>query len=722
MVHVSEETGTVGGWALDVATGEVVLTAGARRIYGVDRQRLTVGHWLALYHPAERSELRTTVDRAVETGAETTGSWRLRSSDGTYRRVDLEMTPVAADGEVTTVQGTVSDAAARERRDRQLRQYRDLLDSLDDAVFIIDQDRTVVDANERALANVDRTDETVGEPIMPLVEAYAADSADAAAFERALETALDDGATSPDPVEMTLAVDGARPVFDYRLSCVSTRSSAAADTPARAVAVVAREITDQAAQAAELRQLRDLFDEVERIADIGAWEYDPETDTPTNTAGARRVYGVDPEADLSLAEAFEFFHPEDRERLRDRFETCLETGEPYELDARLTRADGERRWVAACGERVQTADGHPVIRGYIQDITDEMERLDRLEQIETLFEHTQDMLFIVSHSDGSFVVERVNAAFEDATGLSTEDLQGKTPSEVFGDERGRETEETYRRCVETGDPLDYEETVSAAKLPARASPTDDGLTHWETRIAPVEADGGVDWIVGATRDVSERKRRVRALERTNERLDEFASIVSHDLHTPLSVAEGRLDLAREACENEHPQLDAVADAIDRSQALVDDLLTLVRSGETVEHAEPVSLANLAERCWDVTPTAEASLAVETDRTVAADAGQLRQLLANLFGNAVEHGGDDVTVTVGDLPDGDGFYVADDGSGIPETHRDRLFEAGHSTAEDGAGLGLRIVERIAAAHGWTVSATTSDAGGARFELTGADTAE
>ena len=716
---MSETTGTAGGWTLDTATGEVVLTAGARRVYDVDRQQLPVGQWLALYHPAERSEIRATVDRVAETSTETTGSWRLRSSDGTYRRVSHEMTPVAAGGEVTAVQGTVSDVMARGRRDRQLRQYRDLLDSLDDAVFVVDQDLTVVDANERALANVDRTEETIGEPIVPLVETYAADSADAAAFERALETALDEGETSPDPVEMTLAVDR-RPVFEYQFSPISTLS--ADDDGARAVAVVARDVTGRKTRTAELRRTRDLLAEMEHIADIGAWEVDPETDDAINTAGARRIYGVDPDADLSLEEAFEFYHPEDRARLRDRFEACLETGEPYELDVGLTRADGERRWVTARGERVQTDDGRPVVRGYIRDITEETERLDRLERAETLFEHTQDMLFVVSHSDGSFAVERVNAAFEDATGLSTEEIRGMTIREVLGPERGRETEEMYRRCVETGEPLSYEETVDTETFPGAEAPTDDGLTYWETRIAPVESDGDVGWIVGATRDINERTQRVQALERTNERLDEFASIVSHDLHTPLSVAAGRLELAREACENEHPQLDAVADAIDRSQALVDDLLTLARGGETVERAEPVSLADLAERCWGVTPTAEASLAVETDRTVTADAGQLRQLLANLFENAVEHGGDDVTVTVGALPDGDGFYVADDGSGIPEAHRDRLFEAGHSTAEDGAGLGLRIVERIAAAHGWTVSVTTSDAGGARFEVTDVETAE
>ena len=86
-------------------------------------------------------------------------------------------------------------------------------------------------------------------------------------------------------------------------------------------------------------------------------------------------------------------------------------------------------------------------------------------------------------------------------------------------------------------------------------------------------------------------------------------------------------------------------------------------------------------------------------------------------DTAEHGGADVTVTVGALDDG--FYVADDGHGIPESMRETVFEAGYSTAEDGTGFGLRIVERVADAHGWTVDAAESEGGGARFEVRGVE---
>lgn len=95
---------------------------------------------------------------------------------------------------------------------------------------------------------------------------------------------------------------------------------------------------------------------------------------------------------------------------------------------------------------------------------------------------------------------------------------------------------------------------------------------------------------------------------------------------------------------------------------------------------------------------------------------------NLFRNAVEHGGTDVTVQIGELPNKNGLYIEDDGKGIPPDDRDRIFESGYSTADDGTGLGLAIVRRIVEAHGWTLAVTESAEGGTRFEITEIEFAE
>jgi signal transduction histidine kinase len=89
----------------------------------------------------------------------------------------------------------------------------------------------------------------------------------------------------------------------------------------------------------------------------------------------------------------------------------------------------------------------------------------------------------------------------------------------------------------------------------------------------------------------------------------------------------------------------------------------------------------------------------------------------LFRNAVEHGGSNVTIRVGALADGAGFYVADDGVGIPESDRDVVFEYGYTTAEDGTGFGMAIVKEIVDAHGWEIRVTEEADGGTCFEITG-----
>ena len=216
-------------------------------------------------------------------------------------------------------------------------------------------------------------------------------------------------------------------------------------------------------------------------------------------------------------------------------------------------------------------------------------------------------------------------------------------------------------------------------------------------------------------------RRSAELERQNERLEEFASVVSHDLRNPLNVAQGRVELAREECDSVH--LDAAAKAHDRMDTLISDLLALARQGERVSETEPVDLAAVVESCWLNVDTADATLAVETDLTLLADESRLQQLIENLMRNAVEHGGDGVAVAVGTLADGDGFFVADDGPGIPPEKRGDAFDAGYSTSADGTGFGLRIVKQVATAHGWQVwIADDPELGGARFEVSGVDVAE
>ena len=216
-------------------------------------------------------------------------------------------------------------------------------------------------------------------------------------------------------------------------------------------------------------------------------------------------------------------------------------------------------------------------------------------------------------------------------------------------------------------------------------------------------------------DIDRLVQRERELKRERDRLDEFVKVAAHDLRNLLNVANGRIELAKSECESEH--LSDAADRIVRSVDLLDDLLSLARSGEQIGEMESVELDSLVQDCLIHAETADATISYELDCTIQADRSRLKQLLENLIQNAVEHGGPNATIRVGELPNG--FYIEDDGPGIPVEDRDKVFDVGFSTNQDGTGLGLNIVKQIADAHQWEVSLTDGQDGDSLFEIKGVE---
>ena len=249
--------------------------------------------------------------------------------------------------------------------------------------------------------------------------------------------------------------------------------------------------------------------------------------------------------------------------------------------------------------------------------------------------------------------------------------------------------------------------VASTGLTAEVGVTAAGGRQYALRQVDTD-DGGYLLLT----DVSATVERRRALEAENDRLEGFARTVSHDLRNPLEVAQSRLMAARETGDEIHFEKTEAAHT--RIRELVEDVLTLARSGRAISGTEPVDLAAVVTDAWASVDAESARLSMEDDLgTVTADRERLQTLFENLFRNSIEHAGADVTISVAstDL----GFVVGDDGPGIPPDRRDEVFEAGVSTGNGTTGLGLSIVNEIAVAHGWTVSLTDSPDGGAQFEF-------
>jgi len=480
-----------------------------------------------------------------------------------------------------------------------------------------------------------------------------------------------------------------------------------------------RDTTARRERERELERARDLFERTERIADVGGWEIDTETMDVFWTDSLFERFGLDADEMPSLEDALDVYHDADRPIVESAIEDALDSGEPFDVDVRFRRPDGEMRWLRVRGAPTVEDGAVVALRGAVRDITDQRARESELEQshesFKALFNGMNDTAWVID-MDGTF--RAVNDAAVETTGYSRAELLSMTPHDI---DAGLD-DDVLTNLVETmpDDGVQVVETVHETKngehIPVEISSS---LVSYQ----------GEEAVLSIGRDISNRKKR-------EEQLEQFASIVSHDLRNPLSVAEGKLELARDECDSEY--LDSVARAHDRMDALIEDLLTLAREGKDVGDIEAVDLADLVESCWQNVATAETTLEIDTEQAIRADRSRLQQLVENLVRNAVEHsstspqsqapddtvehGSTGVTITIGELETG--FYVEDDGAGISADDWDEVFEAGYSTAGEGTGFGLAIVKRITDAHGWSIRVTEGTEGGTRFEITGvafADTA-
>ena len=303
--------------------------------------------------------------------------------------------------------------------------------------------------------------------------------------------------------------------------------------------------------------------------------------------------------------------------------------------------------------------------------------------------------------------------------LDPEETHGKTDPEVFrhDPDAAREAHEDDLRVVETGEPIrDKVERFG-----------DPGGDHWSevTKVPWRDGDGDVQGVVGYAHDVSGRVETERKLEKQKRRFDQFASYVSHDLRTPLQISVGALERAREGHD---AAFDRIERANERIEEILEDLSALSKGDRSnVDLSEEVlevlnvgvsttEVAPLVERVWSVHGTDEATLEVDVPEgtEIITEAENVRPLVENLLKNALDHAGSDVTVRVGARDRG--FFVADDGPGIPESEREKILEAGYTTTEDGTGTGLAIVTETADQQGWDIAVDESDDGGARFEFT------
>ena len=815
LMRLTEFAGDTGGFELNRESGTVLLTAGARRIIGrPDQSNIPQEEAIELFHPDDREDIQQTLEEGFKTGERLHRRWRLQPDGGDERVLDLTITPVTENGDVTKLRGAGHDITDRQERQRELRLLQQAIDDAKVSITLADPsqpDAPLVYVNDafeemtgyppeemlgrncRFLQGEDTDPEKVAalreainneEPISVELRNYRKDgtvfwnrltvtpiyddhgqlirylgtqediterkerereineerrfieqsldalqdlfyvlntdgtlrrwndrTADVTGYsdselegiqatellpEDEHETILEAIGTPLADREATVeahlrTADGKRLPYEFTGAQLTDE-----DGTVTGLVGIGRDLTERRQHDQRFRALVKESNDVISIVDAdGRYQY--------QSPSLERILGHDP-AETEGDTVWEYIHPDDRERGLEEFEMWVQNPSNAldRIEYRARHADGSWRWMEAEGN---DQFDNPAVEGYVvnsRDITERKQREQELQELksqyETLIENFPDGAVYLIDTDLEYV--RVGGKELRNVGLSPDDLEGTKPHALFPEQIGDELVHYYEEALDG--------TASMFEQEYRGE-------RYRIQTVPVRTDGEkIEYVMAVSQNVSERVEDKRELEHQNERLEEFASIVSHDLRNPLQVANGRLKLIREECESDH--IDDVAQALDRMDALIEDVLTLAREGEQVHETDSVGLANAAKNSWQTVNTGQAALETDTSRSVEADQSRLRQLFENLYRNAVEHAGDDVTVSVGTMDDG-GFYVADTGSGIPESERNEVFEAGYSTSENGTGFGLGIVERIAEAHGWEITVTESEQGGARFEFTG-----
>ncbi|NUB93036.1 PAS domain-containing protein [Haloterrigena sp. SYSU A558-1] len=362
----------------------------------------------------------------------------------------------------------------------------------------------------------------------------------------------------------------------------------------------------------------------------------------------------------------------------------------------------------------------------LEAIEDEIRTEKR--RFESLFQNAPSAAADIQYADGEPTIDRANAVFEDLVDHTSADAQGKNLFEVVP---LRETETEAAVATHVAENEIYRDEVTVDRP--------DGRGHYKLRVIPYEVGKEGERAFALYTDVTELRRTqqelaesVDQLEASNERLEQFAYAVSHDLQEPLRMVSSYLQLLEDRYradldEEAEEFIDFAVDGADRMRAMIENLLEYSRVTTRGDPLEPTDAAAvLDDVLTDLEPRIEetdATITVDELPTVTADGDQLAQVFRNLLSNALKYSGDEPPqVHVGVERTGDEwrFAIADQGIGIDSEQSERIFdvfETAH-TSEEGSdsGIGLALCQRIVERHGGKIWVDSEPDEGATFYFT------
>jgi len=458
----------------------------ASTIFGVEDNEL-LGRSLTEFFPDEFA-FDTDWRDFQETGDQR-DTVRVLGADGVERIIEYEGTLDIIPGQHLFISRDITERKERERELSIVKErYEILLEAAPDPVFVADAETgELIEVNEAAETLLGMSSDV----IIGMHQSELHPSEQVELYQQFFKEHVESGGSKrrlPDGSHLTIVTaDGDRVAVEISVETVSLP-----DGPV--TYGIFRDVSEQVAREQELEAITQRLQLALEGTDTGVWDWTIGTGEVRWGESLERLVGIEPGTFESTFDAFgEYIHPADREKVTAAVERAAETESRFQTEYRLQRENDTHIWVESRGEIYDDGSDSKRMIGIVTDITERKEGERELELAETVFENTQDALFVIDVTeDREFYIERVNAVYEELTGLSNDEIAGKTPTEAVGDEIGSEIESQYRECVERQESIKYPEEI----------PVNGEQRQWETKVTPVISEGRVDKLVGAMRDVT----------------------------------------------------------------------------------------------------------------------------------------------------------------------------------------------------------------------------
>ncbi|MFU8788930.1 MAG: PAS domain S-box protein [Methylobacter sp.] len=489
----------------------------------------------------------------------------------------------------------------------------------------------------------------------------------------------------------------------------------------------------------------------QQYANIGTWDWDIGTGKLICSERVGALFGYrDMKSEQSYQHFFMGVHPEDRQRVSNAINVCLQDNVDFNIEFRCVWPDGTVRWLQQRGDVVRDADGKPLnMLGVVQDITErkliEYRLLEKQERL-IIFNHIIDSVAdAVITIDDAGCIGSFNPAAEKLFGYSADEVIHRNINMLMPEPyRSRHDRylENYRLGQSTSE-------IIGRQLELAGQRKDGSVFPLELAVTVMDIEQGKHFI-GILRDISERKQAEQALiksrdeaERANNAKSEFLSSMSHELRTPMNAILGfgqLLEIDDDITEEQADYVDEILKAGRHLLELINEVLDLskIESGNINLSIEPLPCSELINECLAlVRPIAQARGVVIKDvamgdYVVRADRTRLKQVLINLLSNAIKYNRPQGAVSI-QVTAQQGHQVrlsvSDTGRGIPAARLQELFQpfsrlGAEESDIEGTGIGLTISRRLVEMMGGHINVQSEEGTGSTFwiELPGVESAE